>query len=115
MRFRPYDVEMAEATGLQEAFQFVQNSHLSNIIIEFDAEKIVKAFQKQLYPRSIWGHIVKDCARVSNQIENCSVSWTSRNNNQVAHNLARWAVLELNKDWSNNYPSCITQNIQNDI
>ncbi|KAK2412223.1 hypothetical protein QL285_047441 [Trifolium repens] len=69
------DVEMAEATGLHEALKYVRDNHLSNIIIELDAEKIVKAFQQKLYPRTNWGQIVKSCVRASNQIENCFVSW----------------------------------------
>jgi ribonuclease HI len=113
--FGSLDVELAEATGLQEALKYAQDNHLRNIIIELDAEKIVKAYHQKIYPRTKWGQIVKNCARVSNQIENCSVSWVSRKSNQAAHYLARWAILEPNRDWSNNYPSCISQHLQNDM
>ncbi|KAK2358351.1 Polynucleotidyl transferase, ribonuclease H superfamily protein [Trifolium repens] len=49
------DVDLAEVTGLHEALHFVESAHLSNTIIEMDAEKIVNAVQKRSFPRTSWG------------------------------------------------------------
>jgi ribonuclease HI len=113
--FGSNDADLAEATGLREALQFVESSHLSNIIIEMDAEKIVKSVQMQSFPRTSWGQVARSCSRVCSQLEKVSVVWVSRQGNQAAHTLACWAMTEPNKFWPNNFPVCILDHIQKDM
>jgi hypothetical protein len=43
------------------------------------------------------------------------VVWVRRQKNQAAHELARWAAHEPNKEWNDNYPLCINQHIHKDM
>jgi hypothetical protein len=43
------------------------------------------------------------------------VVWTRRNGNKAAHELARWAGVEPNKEWRSNLPFCIIPHIQSDM
>ncbi|MCI24473.1 ribonuclease H protein, partial [Trifolium medium] len=99
------DAAMAEAEGLRAALQLVETQQLSNVIIELDAEKIVNAMKRKKFPRNQWGRIVQICSRVRDNLGNLDISWVSREGNQAAHVLARWAILEPNKFWSTNFPS----------
>jgi ribonuclease HI len=109
------DVDLAEVTGLHEALHFVESAHLSNTIIEMDAEKIVNAVQKRSFPRTSWGQLARSCSRVCDQLGNVTVKWVSRQGNQAAHVLARWALTEPDKFWPNNFPFCILDHIQKDM
>ncbi|GAU17808.1 hypothetical protein TSUD_171970 [Trifolium subterraneum] len=110
-----HDADMAEATGLFEALKLVEKNRYSNTIIELDAEKIVLAVNKHQFPRSNWGQVVRMCDRVRVSLNHISVSWINMKGNQATHDLARWAIQEPNKDWSTNFPTCITPHIHKDM
>ncbi|MCH84388.1 ribonuclease H protein [Trifolium medium] len=109
------DVAMAEATGLKEALQFVEDNLLSNLIIELDANIIVQALNRKIFPRTKWGNLVRQCSRFLSRSIGISAAWVNRKSNQVAHTLARWALVEPNRNWSSNFPYCILTHIQNDM
>jgi ribonuclease HI len=109
------DAAMAEVTGLQEALKLIESHQLTNIIIELDANQVVSAIKKKKFPNNCWGQIACVFSRVLEQREDISVSWVSRRGNQVAHNLARWAISEPNKFWAMNFPTCILTHIQIDM
>jgi ribonuclease HI len=109
------DAAMAEATGLLEAIHFVEENHLSNIIIELDAAMIVQALSRRDFPRTNWGNCVRKSARVIDRLTGISVTWVKREGNKAAHSLARWALREPNKVWLTNFPLCILTHIQNDM
>jgi ribonuclease HI len=108
------DVATAEASGLLEAMNWVENQKLRNVIFESDAATVVRAIQANSFPRTAWGQIAKNCARVCDRNESYSVNWVSRVGNQSAHALARWAEVEPDKVWSFG-PSCIQTHIQKDM
>ncbi|GAU28666.1 hypothetical protein TSUD_159480 [Trifolium subterraneum] len=110
-----HDADMAEATGLFEALKLVEKNHYSNTIIELDAEKIMLVVNKHQFPISNWGQVVRMCDRVRVSLNHISVSWVNRKGNQAAHELARWAIQEPNKDWSTNFATCITPHIHKDM
>jgi ribonuclease HI len=105
---------MAEASGLLEALKWVENQQLQNVIFESDAATIVKAINSKTFPRNAWGQVAKMCARVCDRNENFTIQWVSRDMNQAAHYLARWALVEPNKSWSSG-PRCILTHIQKDM
>jgi ribonuclease HI len=109
------DAAMAEVTGLQEALKLIESHQLTNIIIELDANQVVSAIKKKKFPNNCWGQIACVFSRVLEQREDIFVSWVSRRGNQVAHNLARWAIYEPNKFWAMNFPTCILTHIQIDM
>ncbi|GAU49613.1 hypothetical protein TSUD_407720 [Trifolium subterraneum] len=111
-----HDVAMAEATGLKQALQFIETNHLSNTIVELDAKIIVQAVNCNKFPRSNWGRIASQCARFLSQSSNTiSIGWVNRKGNTTAHRLARWALVEPNKNWFFDFPSCIQPYIRKDI
>jgi ribonuclease HI len=109
------DATEAEATGLLEAIQWAQRQRYTRIIFESDAEAVVKAIQNGSYPRLRWGQIAKQAARAIKENDDFSVSWVRRENNYVAHTLARWAILEPNKQWIHALPICISHHVQKDM
>jgi ribonuclease HI len=108
-------VLLAEAMGLQEAITLVQDWNLQNTIIELDAKTIVDTVGSNKNPRTKWGMITTQCAKKMKELNQISVIWTRRNGNKVAHELAKWAGVEPNREWNTNLPSCIIHHIQNDM
>jgi hypothetical protein len=106
---------LAEAMGLQEAVELIQQWNLQNTIIELDARVIVDAFHKSLTPRTIWGNLVNLCAKKVRDRKDVAVVWTRRSGNNATHELANWAGIEPNREWRSNFPSCITYHIQKDM
>jgi hypothetical protein len=48
----PNDASFAEAPGLQEALTLIDKLHLSKVIIELDAECVVRAIASKIFPRN---------------------------------------------------------------
>ncbi|GAU34369.1 hypothetical protein TSUD_217090 [Trifolium subterraneum] len=109
------DATLAETQGLFEALNWIKTKGLSKIVIEMDAEVVVRAIQKRIFPRSRWGKLAKSCARDFEKDALLSISWVRRNGNKAAHELARWALYEPNMYWDENYPHCIHPHIQKDM
>jgi ribonuclease HI len=108
-------VLLAEALGLQEAMELIKRRNLQNVIIELDAKAIVDAVHGQKEARTPWGVIATQCAEWVKENEGIAVVWTRRNGNKVAHELAKWAGVEPNREWNSNLPYCIIPHIQNDM
>jgi ribonuclease HI len=88
---------------------------IHHVIIETDAEVIVKALEKKKFPRTIWGNLANGIARDLVSLDHISVKWVSRRGNKAAHDLARFAFVEPNRTWSNSYPQCILSHIPPDM
>jgi hypothetical protein len=106
---------LAEAMGLQEAVNLIQQWNLPKTIIEMDAKTIVDTFNSIFLPQTTWGNIVDLCARKMKERMDIEVIWTRRQRNIAAHELAKWARYEPNREWVSNYPSCITDQVQKDM
>ncbi|GAU41426.1 hypothetical protein TSUD_26060 [Trifolium subterraneum] len=109
------DATLAETQGLFEALNWIKTKGFSNIVIEMDAEVVVRAIQKRIFPRLRWGKLAKSCARDFDKDALLSINWVRRNGNKAAHELARWALYEPNMYWDENYPRCIHPHIQKDM
>jgi hypothetical protein len=57
------DATLAEAVGIREALTWIDNQKLQRVIIETDAEVIMKAMQKKSFPRTNWGRVALVCVR----------------------------------------------------
>jgi hypothetical protein len=64
----------------------------------------VKVLEQKKFPRTNWGLTV---SRISRDL--------NRKGNQAAHDLARFALVEPNKTWSNFFPFCILSYIPSDM
>jgi hypothetical protein len=96
-------------------FTLIHQWNLPKTIIEMDAKILVDAVKSKTQPRSDWGDIVKACVKKMKERNNVDVVWIGRTGNMAAHELAKRAKYEPNKEWYSNYPSCITEHIQNDM
>jgi ribonuclease HI len=105
------DATLAEAVGISEAMKWIVSQQLNDVIVETDAEIIVKAIQKKIFPRTMWGNVARSCARVLEDLSQVTIQWVNRKGNKVAHALARHAMVKPNKFWPNNFPNCILPHI----
>jgi ribonuclease HI len=109
------DALLAESMGLQEAVSLIQQWNLPTTIIEMDAKTVVDAVRSRSHIRSDWGNIVKACVKKMKERNNVEISWVRRMGNTAAHELAKWARYEPNKEWFCDFPTCITEHVQNDM
>jgi hypothetical protein len=96
---------MGEAMGLNAALDMAERHNATKIIFELRKASV----------RKPWGSIVKRCIKFLQDNPNSGISWVNRNKNRVAHELAKWAEIEPNRDWPNLYPNWIHPYIQKDI
>jgi ribonuclease HI len=75
--------------GLQEAVKLVQDWNLQNTIIELDAKAIVDMANRRKEPRTSWGILTSQSAKKMKEHNQISITWTRRNGNKVAHELAK--------------------------
>jgi ribonuclease HI len=101
--------------GLEATLAWLDRFQDKNVVIDMDAKMIVQAVKTNRYPRDYWGRIAKRCSEILNRYPNASLHWIRRTRNKVAHNLARWAVIEPNMDWNHIVPPQIAIHIQNDM
>jgi ribonuclease HI len=109
------DATEAEAMGLLEAIIWAKSQQYDKVIFETDAEVLVTAIRNKAFPRTNWGQIAKRCSRVLSFNDDYTTSWVRRDKNYAAHTLARWAVVEPNKHWTNSFPLCILNHVQKDM
>ncbi|MCI29687.1 TIR-NBS-LRR resistance protein, partial [Trifolium medium] len=69
------------------------------IVVEMDAKMVVDALKTKTYPRVYWGKIVQKGGELLSIRPNVTVTWVGRVGNRVAHNLAKWALVEPNMEW----------------
>jgi ribonuclease HI len=92
------DALLAEFMGLQEALALIHQWNLPKTITEMDGKTIVNAVKSNAQPRTDWGNIVKLCMKKMKERNNVEVVWVSRLGNMAAHELAKWAKYEPNKE-----------------
>ncbi|KAK2381221.1 hypothetical protein QL285_068845 [Trifolium repens] len=111
----------AETLGLDEAIEFVALYKDRKIIIEMDNSEVVKVVHKNRYPRRYWGQIVRRGGEyIRANPTTTSLQWVRRTENEAAHQMAKWAEIEPNRTWVDNYPpptphTHIVALIQNEI
>jgi ribonuclease HI len=108
------EAALGEALGLNDAITMVENLRVSRVIFEMDSMIVVNAVKKEAAVRRNWGFIVLRCVNFLKSNPNSSIKWTKRDNNRVAHELAKWALRQPNSNWTNSVPSCILPFIHKD-
>jgi ribonuclease HI len=100
------DAIEAEARGLDEAIEYATLFNDRKIIIEMDNSEVVKVVQRNRYPRRYWGQIVRRSGKYIKANSNTmTLQWVRRTGNEAAHQMAKWAEIEPNRSWDDNYPS----------
>jgi ribonuclease HI len=78
----------AEARGFEVAIQSIEKFRDQVVIIEMDAQMIVKAVQERSYPRTYWGSIARRGGELLHRRRNAEITWVGRSGNRVAHYFA---------------------------
>ena len=96
-----FQVRELEALGLREALSWIKNLGFNQVIFELDSLQIVHALQKRVADVSEFGVLIKDCLSLLQGATYFSVAFTKRQNNVVAHILARNVIIHAGfKVWN---------------
>lgn len=110
------DPSIAEGMGLREALSWIKMKQMSNVIVEMDAQIIVKAMHNYASSASYLGLVIDDCKDISRSITNLCVVFVKRSANQVAHLLARVSgSMSGLMFWGSNPPSFLLAALAADI
>ncbi|KAL8479489.1 hypothetical protein ACS0TY_026401 [Phlomoides rotata] len=83
------DVDIGEAMGFMEALSWVKNLGLQNVVIEGDAKIVVDSINLKTKGVSAFLDVISVCHLLVSEIVNCSVSFSKREANIMAHMFAR--------------------------
>uniref|UniRef100_A0A803PAX6 Reverse transcriptase domain-containing protein n=1 Tax=Cannabis sativa TaxID=3483 RepID=A0A803PAX6_CANSA len=110
-----FSIELAEALAIQMGISLAVQTSAIPFIIQSDCLRVIEYIKGKFQAKTDWGALldeVSDPAFVHCQ----AASHTSRNNNRVAHSLAKLAISsKCNKLWKGNYPSCASAYIMADL
>ncbi|XP_075649953.1 uncharacterized protein LOC142620475 [Castanea sativa] len=109
-----YSADLVETLALLHGVMLAQELHLSRVLMESDALAVIQAVNDKCTGcRS--GHIIQDILQSRNSFESCTFQHTSRQFNQVAHELAHYARrAECSQDWRGVTPPFIAALVQAD-
>ena len=93
-----YQVAEVEAMAAIRALQFGMEVGLTSVIVEGDCEMVVQALTEVDIGLSVYEQLAKDANLFSSFFSKLLYSHTKRDDNKVAHNLARLSI---------NFPGCI--------
>lgn len=90
-----YDVRwsaaVSEARALWHALMFVRNKGLDNVVVESDAENLIKKLQRKEIGRGCEATVLESTLNSSVLFKNYVFSWTKRSGNELAHRICHWA------------------------
>ena len=87
-----FHVRELETMGLREALSWIKQLGFKRVIFETDSLQVVQALQNRDADFSEFGALIKDCLFLLQREHYFSVVFTKRQNNVVAHILARNAI-----------------------
>ena len=87
----PTSIETMEVLAVRSAVSLAKELKFDQVIIEGDADVIIKAINSGGFLSSSFGHIIRDMKLLSSAFHNVSYNHTRRQGNRVAHRLARMA------------------------
>jgi len=91
------EVYIGEALGLLSALEWVHQLNLDPIYFEIGAKKIDDNFLLTNHDVTEFGNIIQNCQSLfRNHYENSKVEFVQRHANEVAHTLAKVAILSVN-------------------
>jgi ribonuclease HI len=110
------EVHVGEALGLLSALEWVHLLNLGHVDFELDAKRVVDSFKSQNSDATEFGNIINNCKTLlSNLYENSSVEFVRRQANEVAHNLAKAALLSASSQLLVTIPHCIEHILINEM
>jgi ribonuclease HI len=110
------EVHIGEALGLLSALDWVHNLNLGPVDFEMDAKRVVDSFNSRNCDVTEFGSIIEHCKSLcSNFYENSRVEFVRRQANEVAHNLAKAALLSASFQILVEIPYCIEHILMNEM
>ncbi|KAJ1435953.1 Ribonuclease H-like superfamily [Sesbania bispinosa] len=109
------DATLTEAMGLRLAVQFALDLSLQDTIFEYDCKVVVDQVVHESFHNSYVGLVIKDCSFLASNLRNCIFCHTRRNNNMVAHLLAKFACSNPEISWIEETPDYISSVVAVDI
>lgn len=109
-------MERAEIEAFHWAAGVVKDRNWSKIIIEGDAQVVVKALQRSI-TRNIYNQVlINNTLNHVAEVNSLSFSFCFREANNVAHRLARWAAASVcSRVWLGEGPSWISDIVLADL
>lgn len=98
-----------------EALQFIHKNRLSSVMVESDSQVSVKAILEKNFDKTYWGKIIRSCSQIGGWLDKVDFNWTNRCNNHTAHEIASWAAIEPDRQWTARFPRPIFDHIQKDM
>ncbi|KAF5458381.1 hypothetical protein F2P56_022412 [Juglans regia] len=106
---------VAEGMALWRAMELCLEIGMVDVEFEGDSKELIEAVMSDEEEDSRWGHIVEDIKQLRHQYNNWKVVFNYRESNEVAHNLAKMALLiDEELVWIEEVPSSIHQYIVKD-
>ncbi|XP_057760560.1 uncharacterized protein LOC130980936 [Arachis stenosperma] len=105
----------AEATAIRQAIIIVNNLQMGKTLIESDNLKLIQAIKSKGSIGKI-SAILQDINMLMEQLPEKGLTWTPRNGNFLAHEIAKAAEIgALHHNWSTQPPANIHRIIRNEI
>ena len=99
------DVSFAEAEALEWGLQIARNASAKALIVELDAQSIVKLVNNKRGGNSKIFWIISEIQNLMRNFELVSINYTHRSSNAIAHSLAKLALEKCeNVVWMGSYP-----------
>lgn len=110
------DAQMAEAYALKEGLMLAQRIGCNKLIIQSDCMEVVQIMQDRGFSANSAAPIYDECNIMWSGFQEISIEHCSREANQVAHSLAQRArMIRQNCVWDDEAPSCILDELVNDV
>ncbi|KAL5555315.1 hypothetical protein UlMin_037551 [Ulmus minor] len=105
--YAPVTVAVAEGWALERGATLAKQLGFSAVSLESDCLEVIKALVKQTKFKSESGHVLDSISDVCNSFDKHIFLYTPRSGNQVAHNLAKFALaIDYEQTWPMG-PTCI--------
>lgn len=109
------DAMEAETTALMYAVTFAKELCLRRVCMESDCESLIKEMKNSHNHRTVWGKCIRRIRSSLSQFEEVVFSHIRRENNQVAHVLARLVHRFRNNYWIEDVPMEVQNHLYFDI
>lgn len=95
---------LAEALSIQEAFSWLKNLQVREVVVESDSQSLINALNQNDVDFSSFGLVIENCKTMQKVFNHCSFVFVRKSVNRVAHCLAKEACYVSGQDIRVSYP-----------
>lgn len=111
-----FEPAVAEAMSLLHGIFLCKELGVQNLIVEGDAQTVIKALQEGSHTGARFGHIVDDMRLALQEMIRWRAVHARREANGAAHSLARLASRNvIDRTWINSVPECICDTVLQEL